>query len=418
MRSTEQDTLGRTTRRAWLVLIAVTVVLLFGSGTTFPSMGIPLFAMAGELHWSQTASGAAFVAMGVVCAATSLGPMALIPRIGGRWTVVSGTLILAAGFLLASVTSSLAIFYAAAALFGIAFSLVANASGTYMIANWFGERSGRMIGLYMMVGSLGGALMPPVAGALTASQGGWRLYWVAMAGIAALIAVLCALFIREPPNPAKPAAGSGEPVQSEGWGYRAFLATPQFVVLAAAMVGTQFCTITVSAITVPHFANAGWSAEYAAQILGLQGLVGSIGTGVSGWLTERYEPKLILAAGLLLEAAGTLLLAFAHSLWMTYLFVPIFGVGWSVTSLAVTVLLIRCFGSKSGTAALSTVWMLAGFATAGPSIAGLMADLTGSFVATLSLFGLMLVPVAFAALLMNASERVIPGSLMPRLQQD
>jgi MFS family permease len=416
--NTEQDTLGRTTRRAWLVLIAVTVVLLFGSGTTFPSMGIPLFAMAGEFHWSQTASGAAFLALGVVCAATSLGPMALIPRIGGRWTVVSGTLILAGGFLLASVTSSLAVFYVAAALFGIAFSLVANASGTYMIANWFGERSGRMIGLYMMVGSLGGAIIPPVAGALTASQGGWRLYWASMAGVAVLIAVLCALFIREPPNLAKPAADLREYVPREGWGYRAFLATPQFLVLAAAMVGTQFCTITVSAATVPHFANAGWSAEYAARILGLQGLVGSIATGVSGWLTERYAPKLILAGGLLLEAAGTLLLAFAHSLWTTYLFVPIFGIGWSVTSLAVTVLLIRCFGSKSGTAALSTIWMLAGLATAGPSIAGLMADLTGGFVSALSLFGLMLVPVALAALLMNASERVIPGGLVPRLQQE
>jgi MFS family permease len=408
---------ARPARRAWLVLIAVTVVLLFGSGTTFPSMGIPLFAMAGEFHWSQTASGGAFLALGLVCAATSLGPIVMIPRIGGRWTVVVGTLILAAGFLLASVTSSLAIFYAAAALFGIAFSLVANASGTYMIANWFGERSGRMIGLYMMIGSLGGAVMPPVAGVLTASQGGWRLYWVAMAVVALLIAVLCAFFIREPPN-LKPAADSPEPVLPKGWGYRSFLPTSQFAILAAAMVGTQFCTITVSAVTVPHFANLGWSEEYAAQILGLQGLVGSIATGVSGWLTERYDPKRILAAGLLLEAAGTLLLAFAHSLWMTYLFVPVFGIGWSVTSLTVTVLLIRCFGSKSGTAALSTVWMLTGFATAGPSIAGLTADMTGGFGAVLSLFGLTLVPVALAALLMNAREYGLPVALMPRLQQD
>jgi MFS family permease len=405
-------------RRAWLVLIAVTVVLLFGSGTTFPSMGIPLFAMAGEFHWSQAAAGGAFLALGLVCAATSLGPIVMIPRIGGRWTVVVGTLILAAGFLLAAVTSSLAIFYAAAALFGIAFSLVANASGTYMIANWFGERSGRMIGLYMMIGSLGGAVMPPVAGTLTASQGGWRLYWVAMAAVALLIAILCAVFIREPPNLAEPVADSAEPVLPTGWGYRSFLPTSQFAILATAMVGTQFCTITVSAVTVPHFANLGWPEEYAAQILGLQGLVGSIATGISGWLTERYDPKRILAAGLLLEAAGTLLLAFAHGLWMTYLFVPVFGIGWSVTSLAVTVLLIRCFGSKSGTAALSTVWMLAGFATAGPSIAGLTADMTGGFVAVLSLFGLMLVPVALAALLMNAREYGAPVALGLRLQQD
>jgi MFS family permease len=372
---------------------------LFGSGTTFPSMGIPLFAMAEEFHWSQAATGAAFLALGIVCAMTSLGPMILIPRIGARWTVVGGALLLGGGFVLASAAQSLAVFYAAAAMFGIAFSLVANASGTYLVANWFGARAGRMIGLYMMVGSLGGAVVPPVAGALTASSGGWRLYWQLMAAIALLIALLCALLIREPPAVTAPATGSS--AKGKGWGYRVFLKTPQFLVLAAAMVGTQFCTVTVSAVAVPHFTNLGWSAELAAQILGLQGLVGSLATGVSGWLTERYEAKLILAGALLLEAAGTMLLAFAHSPWMIDVFVPIFGVGWAVTSLAVTVLLIRCFGSTSGTAALSTIWMLAGIATAGPSIAGLLADLTGGFTLPLALFGLMLLPVALAALAMD-----------------
>jgi MFS family permease len=400
-------------RRAWLVLIAVMAILLFSSGTTFPSMGIPLFAMAGEFHWSEAGSGAAFLALGVVCAATALGPMALIPRIGGRWTVVIGALVLALGFLLAAAASSLAVFYVAAAMFGISISLAANSSGTYLIANWFGERSDRMIGLYMMVGLLGGAIMPPIAGALTDSQGGWRLYWIAMAAVALAIAVLCALFIREPPTIAEPADGSPEAVATTGWGYRAFLKTPQFAILAAAMVGTQLCTVTVSAVAVPHFANLGWSADYAAQILGLQGLVGSIATGVSGWLTERYDAKKILAAGLILEAAGMLLFAFAHSFWATCLFVPVFGVGWSVASLALTVLLIRCFGGTSGSAALSTIWMLCGFATAGPSIAGLMADATGSFVAVLSVFGLVLTPIAFAALSIDPSAVARPGSLAP-----
>ena len=414
------DARGRdpaTPRRAWLVLIALTVVLLFGSGVTFPSMGIPLFAMAAEFHWSQAASGGAFLALGVVCAATSLAPMALIPRIGGRWTVVGGVLILTAGFLLAATAHSLTIFYIAASLFGIAFSLTANSPGTYMIANWFGTRSARAIGLYMMIGSLGGAIMPPVAGALVASEGGWHLYWIAMASVSLLVGLLCAVLVREPPALAAHAAGVAEPEQPKGWGYRAFLASPQFVILATAMVGTQFCTITVSAVAVPHFANAGWSAEYAARILGLQGLVGSVATGISGWLAERYEPKRILVAGLLLEAIGLWLLAFAQSAWAIYLFVPVFGIGWSVTSLAVTILLIRCFGNRSGTAALSTIWMLAGFATAGPTIAGLMADLTGSFVAPLSLLGVMLLPIALSALLMNASERQLSGGpVAPRLQ--
>lgn len=390
-------------RRAWLVLVAATLALLFGSGTTFASMGIPLFAMAEEFHWSQAEAGAGFLATGIVCAIASMAPMLLIPRIGGRWTVVAGCLLLALGFLVAAKAQLLPMFYAAAAIFGLAFALVANASGTWLVANWFGERAGRMIGLYMMVGALGDAILPPVAGALTAGAG-WRVYWAAMAGIAVLVAAVCATLIREPPAAAHPAIdGTRDP----GWNYRSFVTAPQFLVLAAAMVGTQFVKLVVSADIVPHFAARGWPADHGAQILGLHGLVGAIATGISGWLTERWEPKLLLAGGLALETFAMLLLAFAHELWMTYLFVPVFGIGWSVTSLAATVLLIRYFGNNSGTAALSMIWTLAGFATAGPSIAGLMADRTGSFVAALSLFGIVLVPVAIAALFMGTTGKTV-----------
>jgi predicted MFS family arabinose efflux permease len=332
-------------RREYLVLAAVTLALLFGSGTTFASMGIPLFAMAGDFGWSQAAAGAAFLATGVMCAVFSLAPMVLIPRIGGRWTMAVGSLLLAAGFTLASISHALPLFYLAAAIFGVAFALVANASGTYLVANWFGDRAGRMIGIYMMVGALGDAILPPVAGALVGGSGGWRGYWLEMAVVAVLVAVVCVALIREPPNAAEVAADNP---RAEGWGYRRFLTSPQFLVLAAAMVGTQFAKLVVSADIVPHFANIGWSAEYGAQVLGLHGLVGAAATGVSGWLTERYDPKKLLAGALAIEAVSMLLLAFGHSLWATYLFVPLFGIGWSVTSLAATILLIRYFGNNSG----------------------------------------------------------------------
>jgi cyanate permease len=356
--------------------------------------------------------GGAFLVLGLICAATSLAPIALIPRIGGRWTIVAGTLVLAAGFLLASTTRSLATFYIAAGLFGLAFSLIANATGTYLIASWFGPRSPRMIGLYMMVGTLGGAIGPPISGALIASGGGWRLDWLVMAGTALLIAVFCAILIREPPAATGKSLGAAkdDPSAAAGiWGFREFWRTPQFIIIAVAMVATQACIVTVSGVTAPHLAKLGWSAGLAARILGLQGLVGTAATGISGWLTERHDPKRMLVAGLLAEALGMVLLAFAQSPWMIYVFVPAFGIGWSVTSLAITVLLIRYFGNTSGIAALSTIWLLAGVATAGPYAAGLVADATGTFVPALSFLGLTLLPVAFAAFAMNSVRRALPG---------
>jgi cyanate permease len=103
---------------------------------------------------------------------------------------------------------------------------------------------------------------------------------------------------------------------------------------------------------------------------------------------------------------------------MVYAFVPIFGVGWSVTILAGTVLLIRYFGSRGGTAAQSTIWTVAGLATAGPYVAGLIADRTGSFVSSLTLLGLLLLPVALASLVMGPARGLVPGALAPSLTPD
>jgi MFS family permease len=203
-----------------------------------------------------------------------------------------------------------------------------------------------MIGLYMMVGTLGGAVGPPVAGALVASDGGWRLYWLAMAATAVLIAILCAALVREPP-PGGPA--SDDLSGPDSWRFRAFLWTPQFAIASIAMVATQACTIMVADVAPPHMAQLGWSDGFAAQILGLQGLVGTVATGLSGWLAERRDPRLLLGLGLVAEAVGMGLIAFAHSLLAAYAFVVIFGIGWAVTTLAGTVLLFRYFGNAVGT---------------------------------------------------------------------
>lgn len=404
--------------RDWLVFIAASTIYLFASATTFQSMGIVLFAMVGEFRWSEAEAGGAFMALVLMCCATSLLPVALIPRIGARWTVVLGTSILALGFLVAAMTTTLTVFYVAAGLFGVAFSLVANTCGIYLTAGWFGVRSSRMIGPYMVCGTLGGAVGPPVAQALVSSAGGWRLHWLLMAALAMAIAVLCALLIREPPVPAARGPEDGEFSTTSDWGYGEALRTPQFALLAAAMVVTQTAIITVSGVTPSHFARLGWPDDFAARMLGLQALIGTVATGISGWLTERYDPKLILAVGLLAESIGMMLLAFADSVWLGYGFTLSFGVGWSVTCLAITVLLIRYFGNRAGPAGLSTLWMLSGIAAVGPSAAGFIADRTGSFVPSLAAVGLSLLPIAGAALFLGSPRRALTRPLVPAYQKD
>jgi cyanate permease len=313
--------------------------------------------------------------------------------------MVAGALVLALGFLLAWRTSELATMWAAAGLWGVSFSLVANACGIYLIASWFADRAPRMIALYLMITNLGGVAGPQLADWFVRGEGGWRSIWFwAMVG-ALLLAVFCGVVIRE-----GPARRTDTEIDAggTGWGLGRTVRQPQFIVLALAMMLTQACIITVSSVIAAHFERDGWSSTFAAGMLSLQALIGVVGTGLAGPLSERVDLKHVLVATLVAEAVGLLLLADAHALWAIYGFAVLFGIGSSVATFAITVLLIRYFGNTGGSAALSAVWMLCGLGAAGPAIAGYVADSTGGFAPALIGFSAALAPLVLAAWLMKA----------------
>ena len=381
--------------REWVVLAVTSVLMVFAQGTVFASLGISLFAMAGTLHWSSAQAGSAFTTVVIgACVGAPL-PVFLMRRIGARWTLALGGVVLGAAFLLASATAELATMYAATALAGVGFSLAANTPGIYLIAGWSGARAPRMIGLYLMLGMFGNAIGPPVAQAMCAGAGGWRLYWQAMALTGLAMAGACSWLLREPP-PAAPDA----PAVAPGPHYRQIVTAAPFLVMALGMIATQVCVVTVESVIAAHLARQGWSADYAAWMLGLQGLIGALATGASGFLTRHFAPRRMLTASLLLEAIGMVLLAVAHGSPAVWGFALTFGIGSCVVLLAVAVLLVRYFGDVGGTTALATIWTLAGAAAIGPWIAGLVADAFGSFGPALAGLGLLLLPLAAGTLLM------------------
>jgi MFS family permease len=377
------------------VLAAVSAIFLFGGAATFSTLGVALFAMQADFHWSDAQAGGGFLALGLSCCLLSMLPVALLPRIGGRWTCVAGCLAFCAGFLVAAATQNLVTIYAATVIFGLGYSLVANTAGIFLLAGWFGDRAPRVIGVYLTVGTLGGALGPPLVQWLIAA-GGWRLYWLVMAAIAVALAVLCAVAIREPSLGATESEiGNAATFPSA----RAALSSSHFVVIAFAMLTTQLCILTVSGIAPAHLAALRWPPEAAARFLGAQGLIGTIGTAGAGWFADRLHPRTMQAASLVALAIGVALLACATSLAVLAAAAIAFGLGWSVACVAVTLYLIRLFGPRSGSTALSAIWTLSGLATAGPWAIGLWADHGGGFrqpLVTLAVLPLLLVPATLS----------------------
>ena len=134
---------------------------------------MPSLAVAALGMKSSTAS---FMLMPVVLALLVGSPMVgrLLDRFGSKVLVMGGSALLAAGMiLLASFSSSLALFIIAGAVIGFGLSALLGAPTRYIMLNEApaSDRTAAQ-GLAMLCGSIGQLISGALVGALSASQGG------------------------------------------------------------------------------------------------------------------------------------------------------------------------------------------------------------------------------------------------------
>jgi len=94
----------------WLVFSAVSFAFCFLNLSTFTSLGVVLFTMVGELHWSMTAAGFSFSLLGIACGLSSPLPALTMRWFGARTTLCLGAGLLLAGFYLASISQTIQVF--------------------------------------------------------------------------------------------------------------------------------------------------------------------------------------------------------------------------------------------------------------------------------------------------------------------
>jgi cyanate permease len=402
--------------RRWGVFGAVSLAFFFLNLATFTSLGVVLYTMVAELHWSQTAAGFSFSLLGMACGLTSPFGAVAMRWMGGRLTICAGALLLMIGFLLAAISQGIVAFYVAMVFLGLGYSLAGNIPGVYLIAGWFTQSSSRVIGLYLMLGALGAALGPPIVEAVV-SVGGWRGHWAAMAVVALVVGVVALALVRTPPHVV---AGETDRATNRfaadrkafGWTPRQAVFTPQFMLVSAAMAMTMCCVTTLSSDTVTHLVKMGWATPTAAAlVLSALGLTATLVKGGAGRLCELMPPTAILAAGLVLQAVGNLLFAHANTAVLSYAAALTFGTGWGLAYVAGTVVLLEYFGAVTGSKILSIVWLLTTVAAAGPLAAGRIADRTGSFSPIFIIYAGILLVLAVPTLIMR--EPAPHGSTEP-----
>ena len=355
---------------AWVIAAVTFVVLLVGAGVR-ATPGVLIVPWEKEFGWSAATIGIA-IAINIFLYGM-IGPfaVAIIERFGLRASVCGALLILAVG---TSATSLMQTPWQMMLLWGIVVGsgsgMVANVLGATVAGRWFGQRRGLVLGLLTASSATGQLVFLPLLAHLAVDHG-WRTVSFTVAGATLVLVPLVWLLLRDRPSDlGLPRYGETAlqpvPVLTENPAKRALrglamgLRSKDFWLLA----GTFFiCGASTNGLVGTHLIPAcfdhGIPEVTAAGLLALMGICDLVGTTASGWLTDRFDSRKLLAWYYALRGLSLIFLPYSFDLsfYGLSLFAVFYGLDWIATVPPTVNLAGKAFGE--GNAALMFGWIAA-----------------------------------------------------------
>lgn len=362
--------------RRWLVVAGACVTQALVIGGVF-SYSVFFTVFEQEFGWSRTllsaSSSLSFMVMGLMAVVVGR----LNDSIGPRWVLsVTGT-VCGLGFILMSYMQApwqLLVFFGLFVGIGLSAHDVSTLS---TIAMWFERKRGIVTGLVKTGTACGQVVMPMLATALLALVG-WRsaLFWL---GVALCIGLFTAAQLMRRPK-AGTAPSRSNQSKNEGLEYSQAKRSIPFMLLCA----IQFCffptLITIPLHIVAHAKDTGMTTQSAATVLSTIGAASILGRLCVGFLFDVVGGKLTMICALALLAISLFaLLLIDLPVWL-YLFAVIYGIAHGGLFTVVSPTVAEFFGMRAHGALFGTIVLFGTVgAAAGPVLAGLSFDRTGSY---------------------------------------
>jgi MFS family permease len=418
------------TWRSGSQLSALALIDILVGASTFSSLGVVLPFMVKELAWNWSQAGVGFTLLGACCGGSAWLPPKVIRRFGVRANLVLGAILMALGLFGLSQAHGLIQYFVSTALCGVSYQLMANIPATFVITRLFPERPGSALGIYGTIGGLGNVLGPWMAlSVIGATDGQWRIFWTMQAVLLLVLGVACALVVgldsrfrrpaseelKSPPRTRRAqGAGNARVYRTpESWSVKAAMATPQFYALMFSYFAAVFCLVTVTAFSVGHLTERGVSPGMAGAMLSLEGLVAVVTRASGGFLADRFDPRVLATASIAAMSAGCLLLTFGQTQpWLLFYALGT-GIGFGLTQLCCTVLMLNYYGERHNLELFSTMLLVGTVSATGPVLGGIIRDLSGSFTGVFLLNAVASGVGAVLFLLMRPPEHAADKSAAP-----
>ena len=379
---------------AWVVA-GVAFATLVAAAAFRAAPGVLMVPLHDELGWSIVTMSAAVGVGLVLYGLTAPFAAALMERFGLRWVTGAGLLLIAAGAgLSAFAQAAWQLVVTWGVLIGLGTGSMALVFAATVANAWFVKRRGLVIGILTAGGAAGQLVFLPVV-AFVAEATSWKVASLLIAAAAVAVLPLAATLLRDRPSdlglapyggsglvPSPPPPGrnvAGLAVEA----LRQAAQTKAFWALAGAFA---ICGATTNGLIGIHFIPSahdhGMATTTAAGLLTVVGVFDIVGTVVSGWLTDRIDPRWLLVVYYTFRGVGLLLLPWllADTVHLSMmLFIVVYGLDWVATVPPTAVLCRRLFGAQ-GTIVFGWVFASHQLGAAGAALAaGFIRDSFGTY---------------------------------------
>jgi sugar phosphate permease len=340
--------IGSLGRRApyygWLIVIVTFVTLITTAGFR-ATPGVLIVPLQSEFGWSRGTISLAISLGLVMFGLASPFSAALMERFGVRRVMLVALATIATGVTLTTVMrSSWELFLLWGFVVGGATGAVAVPLAATVANRWFEEKRGLVTGILTSANASGQMVFLPAL-AWLATAYGWRYAAVAVAAVAMLLVFpVVALVVRDRPQSiGLEPYGATEPVPVPPRPVRPFRPAIDGLLLGLKsrtfwlLSGTFFiCGLSTNGLVGTHLIPAaidhGMTAVAGASLLALMGLFDVIGTTASGFLTDRLDPRKLLAWYYALRGLAVIALPVAFgSSYLLVAFAVFYGLDWVAT---------------------------------------------------------------------------------------
>jgi MFS family permease len=392
----------------WVVLAASFLIGMVVFGTRF-SFGVFFKALQDDFGWTRAETSGVFSIYMVLCAGVPVFMGWLSDKYGPRLAICLAGFFTGASLLLTSRADALWQLYLTYSLL-----LALGTGGVYAIimstiSRWFTEKRGFYMGIAGAGGGIGTLIMTPVAAQLITTYG-WRRSSLIIAIVAWVIVIASGLLMRKQPVRARamslPDMTKNQSinipppaVRFPEISLRNVLRTKDFWLMFSTWFLYSLCSYLVTTHIVPHGRDLGLSALTAASLLSILGGVSVVGRVLMGRASDSVGRKWMLVAGAIVQAAALLLLAYATSEWLLFLFAVTYGFVRGGIDVCVGALIAERFGLRRIGLIMGILSMGYDFGAAiGPVLGGFVFDVTSSYqVAFLVGSGLSVIMVVIVA---------------------